>query len=80
MKKIGITIFALFGTLLEVLYPFPSARGYVNTSMILFGFVQFLFNIPTGFAIERFVSEWRIKDPNKMLEYVRFYIWYQMMN
>jgi len=74
----GVVIFVLFGSILEIVYPYPTAKGYVNSAMIMFSFIQFIFNIPTAFAIERFVSEWRIKNPNKMLEYIRFYIWYQM--
>ncbi|MHA1339029.1 MAG: hypothetical protein ACTSRZ_03430 [Promethearchaeota archaeon] len=75
----GVVIFVLFGSILAVVYPYPTAKGYVNSSMIMFSFIQFIFNIPTAFAIERFVSEWRIKNPHKMLEYIRFYIWYQMI-
>lgn len=74
----GVVLFALYGSILEVVYPYPTAKGYIDGCMVLFSFVQFLFNIPTGFAIERFISEWRIKNPLKMLEYIRFYIWYQM--
>ncbi|MBD3350923.1 MAG: hypothetical protein GF364_05500 [Candidatus Lokiarchaeota archaeon] len=75
----GVVIFALFGTLLEKVYPYPTAKGYADSAMILFSFIQFIFNIPTQFAIERFLAEWRIKNPHKMLEYIRFYIWYQML-
>lgn len=75
----GVIIFALFGTILEVVYPYPTAKGYTDAAKVLFSFVQFMFNIPTQFAIERFLSEWRIKNPDKMVEYIRFYIWYQML-
>ncbi|MHA1820185.1 MAG: hypothetical protein ACTSVC_06915 [Promethearchaeota archaeon] len=76
---LGAAIIAgTYGLILKYLYPYPTAKGYVDAAMVLFSFIQFIFNVPTGYAIERFMAEWRIKYPEKMLEYMRFYIWYQM--
>ncbi len=36
-------------------------------------------DIGTAYGIERFVAENRIKNPRKMLQYLQFFIWYQMI-
>ncbi|MBD3353596.1 MAG: hypothetical protein GF364_19085 [Candidatus Lokiarchaeota archaeon] len=75
---LGAGVVALIIPIFTFLYPYPDSQGWVSISMAIFGFFQFLFNIPTEYAIERFIAEWRIKDPQRMVEYIRFYMWYQM--
>jgi len=36
-------------------------------------------DVGTAYGIERFVAEYRIKDPKKMIKYLQFFIWYQMI-
>jgi hypothetical protein len=69
----------LYSFYLGVLYPFPESGGYSGIAGILFIFLQTIFNVPTEWGIDRFVAEWRVKNPRKMMEYIRFYIWYQML-
>ncbi len=64
--------------LLGALYPEPESKGYVTVAGVLFSILQTTFNVPTNWAIERWIGEYRIKNPNKMLQYMSFYIWYQM--
>ncbi|MBN2149910.1 MAG: hypothetical protein JW839_00560, partial [Candidatus Lokiarchaeota archaeon] len=68
----------LYSFYLGFLYPFPESGGYAGIAGILFVFLQTIFNVPTEWGIDRFVAEWRVKNPRKMLEYIRFYVWYQM--
>ena len=85
MYGFSISIFSmligvvLIGFLTKLLYPYPEQKGYMNVSGILFAVVYQIFDIGTSFGIKRFIAEYRVKDPNKMLEYIRFFIWYQMM-
>lgn len=72
-------LIAIVIPLYTYLYPFPDSQGWVRISMAIFSFFQFVFNVPTEYAIERFIAEYRIKDPRKMIEFVRFYMWYQML-
>ncbi len=74
----GIIIMLTFSKLLAILYPYPDSKAYANVGNVLFSFLFFVLNIPTSFSLERFVAEWRVKNPQKMLQYIRFYIWYQM--
>ncbi|MHA1732110.1 MAG: hypothetical protein ACTSU5_09205 [Promethearchaeota archaeon] len=77
---IGAAILALTtGFILANIYPFPESRGYNDLADKIFMIMSFVFNIPTAYAIERFIGEWRVKDPKTMVEYIRFYMWYQML-
>jgi hypothetical protein len=69
----------LIGFLTKLLYPYPEQKGYMNVSGVLFAVVYQIFDIGTSFGIRRFIAEYRVKNPNKMLEYIRFFIWYQML-
>jgi hypothetical protein len=62
----------------KYLYPYPEMQGYNTLAAGVFAIIYQIFDMGTAFGIERFIGEYRIKDPKKMLEYVRFFIWYQM--
>jgi hypothetical protein len=74
----GISV-VLYTFLLSVVFPWPESRSMVDIAGVLFMLIQTIFNIPTSFALEMFIGDYRIKDPPKMIEYVRFYIWYQAL-
>ncbi len=69
----------LFGYLLGLVYPWPEAEGYRNIVGQLFGLLFTVFDVGTAYGIERYIAEWRIKDPRKMLHYIQFFINYQMI-
>lgn len=60
------------------LYPYPEQQGYNSVAGIPFALFYRIFDVGTAFGIRRFIAEYRIKDHKKMLEYIRFFIWYQM--
>ncbi len=62
----------------QYLWPYPQIQGYNGIAGGVFAIVYQLFDVGTAFGIVRFIAEWRVKNPKRMLEYVRFYIWYQM--
>nr|MDO8112998.1 hypothetical protein [Candidatus Sigynarchaeota archaeon] len=68
----------LIPVLLGQLYTEPETKAYVSVAGVLFSILQTAFNVPTNWAIERWIADYRIKNPRKMLEFVSFYIWYQM--
>jgi hypothetical protein len=78
---IGAGILAVIYPLLmfNILYPWPESKSYADMAGILFVVISTAFNIPNNFAIERFLGEWRVKNTQKMVQYIRFYIWYQML-
>ncbi|MHA1682865.1 MAG: hypothetical protein ACTSUE_18145 [Promethearchaeota archaeon] len=65
--------------LIPFIQPFPEIVGYNNIAGGLFGTFYVIFDTGTNFGIYRFIAEYRIKDPKRMLEYISFYIRYQMM-
>ncbi|MBD3186815.1 hypothetical protein GF325_08320, partial [Candidatus Bathyarchaeota archaeon] len=68
----------IYPVMLGYIYPYPEIKGYVDISGVLFSILFFAFNVPTNFAIERWVADYRVKNPKKMVQYMSFYIWYQM--
>nr|MDO8085374.1 hypothetical protein [Candidatus Sigynarchaeum springense] len=66
------------GFVITWLYPYPEARGYEGIVGTLFSLMFAIFDIGTAYGIERFVAEYRVKDPRRMLMYIQFFIWYQM--
>ncbi|HME52612.1 MAG TPA: hypothetical protein VKM55_10365 [Candidatus Lokiarchaeia archaeon] len=70
---------ALFEFYLGILYPWPESNGYNSIAGVLFMFVQTIFNVPTNWAIDMFVGEWRVKNPRRMISFLSYYIWYQML-
>ncbi len=72
-------IVVLYSYELGILYPEVESRAYVDVAGKLYSILFFAFNVPTNFAIERWVADFRIKNPKKMVQYISFYMWYQMM-
>ncbi|MHA1793270.1 MAG: hypothetical protein ACTSVI_11540 [Promethearchaeota archaeon] len=75
----GLLVALSFSFILKLLYPFPESKAYSTVGNVLFSFLFFIMNIPTEFSLSIFVAKYRIKNPLKMIEFMRFYIWYQML-
>ncbi|MBD3351857.1 MAG: hypothetical protein GF364_10260 [Candidatus Lokiarchaeota archaeon] len=77
---IFVALISLFfiSLIYKLLYPYPEMEGYNKIAGGIFALVFQVFDVGTAFGIERFIGEYRIKNPKKMLEYVRFFVWYQM--
>ncbi|HME53712.1 MAG TPA: hypothetical protein VKM55_15905 [Candidatus Lokiarchaeia archaeon] len=59
--------------------PYPEIGGYSGIAGGLFAIVFTVFDVATNFGVGQFVAENRVTNPEKMMEYVRFFIWWQMM-
>lgn len=66
------------GVVIPLILPFPDAMGYRSIAQSLYALMFLLFDAGLGSAIGRFVPEYRIKDPARSLQYVSFYVWFQM--
>jgi hypothetical protein len=75
----AIAVAVTFSLILKALYPYPDSKAYASVGNVLFSLVFFVMNIPTAFSLEIFIAQYRVKNPAKMIQYARFYIWYQMM-
>ncbi|MBN2157606.1 MAG: hypothetical protein JW776_16280 [Candidatus Lokiarchaeota archaeon] len=71
---------AIYPFILSFMYPWPESQSYANLVGVIFLIFENIFNIPTQFAIDRFVGEYRVKNTRKMIDFIRFYTWWQMMS
>ncbi|MFX0103626.1 MAG: hypothetical protein ACFFCS_28955 [Candidatus Hodarchaeota archaeon] len=69
----------VFLYLVPIIRPFPEIDGINHLAGSLFGIFYVIFDTGTNFGISRFIAEYRIKSPKRMLMYVSFFIKYQML-
>ncbi len=62
----------------NVIYPFPSAMGWESMTKSLFTFYFAVADVGLGTAIQRFIGEQNIKNPRKSIQYLQFFIYFQM--
>nr|MDO8115778.1 hypothetical protein [Candidatus Sigynarchaeota archaeon] len=70
---------ALMSIVYTYLYPFPESNGYSAAATGFFGLMFYTFDLGTANIISRFIGETNIKNPAKMVQYVQYFIWYQMI-
>ncbi|MEX2681515.1 MAG: hypothetical protein Q6373_007940 [Candidatus Sigynarchaeota archaeon] len=68
------------GLLISVLYPYPESKGYRDLAGMVFIWTMPLFDIGVAYGIERFIGEYRIKDPAKMVQYIQFFTYYLLFS
>lgn len=64
---------------LHYLYPFPESMGYRSAATGIFSLMFYAFDLGTANLLNRFLGESNVKDPKKMILYIQYFIWYQMM-
>lgn len=70
---------AFSGILWSILYPWPEPAGYRGAATALFGLFFQVFDLGTANIMNRFIGEANVKNPQKMLHYIQYFIWYQMI-
>lgn len=70
----------LFTTIIipNYILPFPETVGFYGVVTAFWTLLFTILNNGTGDVVTRYVSEHAINNPGKTLEYVRFFIWFQM--
>ena len=68
----------LLGFFYGYLYPYPESIGYRGAAIGIFALMFQLFDLGTADIMNRFIGEYSVKDPKKMLLYIQYFIWYQM--
>jgi O-antigen/teichoic acid export membrane protein len=76
--NLGLGI-VLSGVLLNYFYPFPESVGYKSAAMGIFILFFRIFDLGTHMTMDRYIAESRITDVNKMVGYIQYFIWYQMI-
>ncbi|MFX0102136.1 MAG: hypothetical protein ACFFCS_21400 [Candidatus Hodarchaeota archaeon] len=79
--EVGILIIPIFITefVLKVMYPYPTSKGYNTTFTSIFILIFQVFDLGTSNTIARYVADANIKDPRRMVNYIQYFIWYQMI-
>ncbi|GAB4320688.1 MAG: hypothetical protein Kow0069_24780 [Promethearchaeota archaeon] len=67
------------GVVIPLILPYPDAKGYRSVAGSLYALMFLLFDAGLGSAIGRFVPEYRVKDPRRAVQYVSFFVWFQML-
>ncbi|MBN2151021.1 MAG: hypothetical protein JW839_06235 [Candidatus Lokiarchaeota archaeon] len=75
----GLTVI-MAAYLVPLISPYPEVGGYGGIAGGLFSVIFLIFDVPTNFGIGNFIAENRVKNPEKMMEYIRFFIWWQMFS
>nr|MDO8109504.1 hypothetical protein [Candidatus Sigynarchaeota archaeon] len=65
------------GVIVNIFYPYPESNGYRNVTGGIFGLFFTVMDLGTHMTMDRFIAEARIKNPQKMLHYIQYFIWYQ---
>ncbi|MFX0102444.1 MAG: hypothetical protein ACFFCS_22955 [Candidatus Hodarchaeota archaeon] len=70
----------LFTTIIipNYILPFPETTGFYGVVTAFWSLMFVILNNGTGEVVTRYVSEHAIDNPEKTLEYIRFFIWFQM--
>ncbi|MHA1392200.1 MAG: hypothetical protein ACTSRZ_01750 [Promethearchaeota archaeon] len=69
---------ALISIWYRYIYPYPESLGYRSAATGIFSLFFSIFDLGTHRTMDRFIAESRIKNPQKMLHYIQYFIWYQM--
>jgi hypothetical protein len=67
----------LTGFLVQYFYPFPESNGYRDVTGGIFTVLFVVMDLGTHMTMDRFIGESAIKNPEKMLHYVQYFVWYQ---
>lgn len=66
------------GKLMSFFYPYPESFSYKDIVFSFFALMWMIFDIATGAVMSRYIPEANIKQPELMLHYIQYFIWYQM--
>ncbi|MFX0102134.1 MAG: hypothetical protein ACFFCS_21390 [Candidatus Hodarchaeota archaeon] len=66
------------GIIIPLILPYPEAKGFSEVGKSMYALMFMLFDAGLGSAIGLYVPKHRITDPKRALEYLSFFIWFQM--
>lgn len=62
----------------QIIQPYPQAAGWYNYAYNFFQIIWILFDFGTSFALAKYFSEHRVKNPEKAIHYIQIYVWWQV--
>lgn len=64
----------------NVILPFPEAIGFQDLVKNFFALYFMLADVGVGRAVTRFIAEENVKNPQKSVQYLQFFVWFQMIS
>jgi len=62
----------------QFIQPYPQAAGWYNYAYNFFQIIWILFDFGTSYALAKYFSQYRVKNPRKAVHYIQIYIWWQI--
>jgi O-antigen/teichoic acid export membrane protein len=62
----------------QFIQPYPQAAGWYNYAFNFFQIIWILFDFGTSFALAKYFSQHRVKNPAKAIHYIQIYVWWQI--
>ena len=62
---------------LPIFIPYPESIGFYNILTGIFSSFFTAADLGMANAVSRFIAEYRVKDPERCIQYIRFFIWFQ---
>ncbi len=75
----AVVYVAIYGAVIPSLLGYPDVEGYYNIAKSFYALLFMIFDAGIGSAIGRFIPEYRVKDPHRAVQYVSFFVWFQMI-
>ncbi len=63
----------------QIILPFPEALGFEQLTATFFSFLFTFLDFGVGDSLQRYVAEHHAANPEKALQYIRFFIWFQLI-
>jgi O-antigen/teichoic acid export membrane protein len=62
----------------QFIQPYPQAAGWYYYAYNLFQIAWLLFDFGTSYALAKYFSQYRVKNPEKAIHYIQIFVWWQL--
>lgn len=62
----------------QIIQPYPQAAGWYYLTYNIFQIAWLLFDFGTSYALAKYFSQYRVKNPEKAIHYIQIFIWWQL--
>ena len=85
LKTLFLSLFLVIPQLLisnflmpQIFQPYPQAAGWYYYAYNTFQIAWLLFDFGTSYALAKFFSQYRVKNPEKAIHYIQIFVWWQL--
>ena len=85
LKTLFLSLFLVIPQLLisnfvmpQILQPYPQAAGWYYYAYNTFQIAWLLFDFGTSYALAKYFSQYRVKNPEKAIHYIQIFVWWQL--